>query len=223
MKSSVLIISCLLACALPLGADMGTAPKTVLTQGVSDMWDLTWNGRDEITYFGQWSTDLSTWSWFPGLEHGDGVRFFSFNSSTSKFFVRLHYTNIPTTDAELADFDNDGLGNLAEVTGGTSPMNPDSDFDGVKDGIDPLPLSSTDGDILNAADDDGDGLNNAQEKIAGTSPTLWDSDGDGVGDSADAFPLDPTRSSYGPPTVGDSSKPTVTLQSPINAILVSGP
>lgn len=223
MKSFVFTGSCLFACALPLGADMGTAPETALTQGSADTWDLTWSGKDEITYFTQLSTDLATWRWLPGIEYGGGLKFQTFTSSDSKSFVRLLYTHIPTTNAELADYDNDGFGNLTEVTLGTSPMNPDSDNDGVRDGIDPLPLSPADGDPLEASDDDGDGLNNAREKAMGTSPTLWDSDGDGVGDGADAFPLDPSRSSHGTLGGGGATKPTVTLQSPINAVLTAGP
>lgn len=38
------------------------------------------------------------------------------------------------------DFDNDGLTNLEEQTAGTNPTNPDTDFDGIPDGVDSNPL-----------------------------------------------------------------------------------
>ncbi len=113
-------------------------------------------------------------------------------------------------DAYL-DFDDDGLTNLEEFELGTHIHNPDSDFDGVRDGDDIEPTNSQyrddfDGDGLPDAwedanshdryqfdsgrDDDGDLFTSIQEYKAGTSIWLADSDGDGAIDSLDHFPLD---------------------------------
>ncbi len=72
-------------------------------------------------------------------------------------------------------------------------------------------------------DTDGDGVPDVLEIARGTSPTLWDSDGDGYSDAVDAFPLDPTRHDPPASVSGDNSKPLVTLDTPSNAIYVSGP
>ncbi len=70
---------------------------------------------------------------------------------------------------------------------------------------------------------DEDGLTVAQELALGTSPSLADTDGDGVNDNLDAFPLDPSRSVALSSTPGDTTKPTVTLLTPVSATYVSGP
>ena len=209
-----------------IAAEMGPVPQVSLTGGTSGSWNLAWNGRDELTYFSKWSTDLVVWNYLPGIEHGSGIKTPSFTSTSPRFFVRIFYTNIPTNDAELADFDLDGVGNLAELNLGIDPMDPDSDHDGIPDGIEISsggnPLSAADGDTLRAGDSDGDGLSDAIERLRGTSPTLWDSDGDGFGDATDLYPLDPSRHSR-LPILGDTTRPTVSLESPANAVLVSGP
>lgn len=207
-------------------AEMGPMPQVSLTSGTSGSWNLAWNGRAGLTYFSKWSTDLVVWSYLPGIEQGSGIKTPSFTSTSSKFFVRVFYTDIPTTDAELADFDLDGLGNLAELNLGIDPMNPDSDHDGIPDGIEISnsgnPLSTADGDALRAGDSDGDGVSDAVELLRGTSPTLWDSDGDGFSDATDLYPLDPSRHSR-LSVSGDIIRPTVSLESPASAVRVSGP
>jgi len=67
------------------------------------------------------------------------------------------------TATATGDPDGDGMTNLAEQDAGLIPTNPDSDGDGVSDGIDPAPLTATfhDGNVgpyggLNAAVDTGD-------------------------------------------------------------------
>lgn len=107
------------------------------------------------------------------------------------------------------DPDSDGLSNLGEYQHGTSPMNFDTDNDGISDGYEathtnanPLvftpPDQDLDGDGMGAlfeatyglnvdvndggGDLDGDGLTNYQEFIQGTEPQLADADGDGLND-----------------------------------------
>lgn len=70
---------------------------------------------------------------------------------------------------------------------------------------------------------DADGLDEAQEAALGTSPVLDDTDGDGVNDNLDAFPLDPDRWDPASSTPGDTTSPTVTIQTPAGATQVSGP
>ena len=221
-------ITCAMLCCvfLPAFAEMAPQPQPYLVPGSSNTWSLDWDGVPERTYFTKWSFDLKNWFYTTNVEYGPGVNHTPFNSSSTKFFVRLLYTEVPTNNAELADFDFDGLGNLAELALGTDPLDADSDHDGIIDGVEVSnggdPLSNVDGDPLRAVDSDGDGVSDAVELARGTSPTLWDSDGDGFGDADDEFPLDPSRHTS-PPTAGDTTKPTVTLESPANSIFVSGP
>jgi len=91
----------------------------------------------------------------------------------------------PTDMADAAmDCDGDGLTNLQEFQRGTSPINPDSDGDGVSDGaevnrmVNGMPAPT---DPLNA-DTDGDGLADGAEATLGTDPLLSDTDGDGFSD-----------------------------------------
>lgn len=227
MKRFALTGLVLLACVSRMGADMAPQPQVSLTAGMSGSWNFEWEGVVERTYFSQWSMDLVTWTYFQDIEHGPGLKPSSFNSETSKYFVRLCYTDIPTSDPELADFDLDGLGNRAELDIGTDPLDSDSDHDGISDGAEISgagdPLSDTDGDVLRKLDSDGDGVSDAVELLRGTSPTLWDSDGDGFNDLADVFPLNPMLHDHPSATSGDITKPAVTLETPANATFVSGP
>lgn len=88
-----------------------------------------------------------------------------------------------------ADFDTDGdrLGDLDEPRYGTNPDDPDTDDDGLLDGVELIatlnPLDPTDA----TRDFDGDGLTNAAEIALGTNVRSRDTDADGLND-----PVEPT-------------------------------
>ena len=93
------------------------------------------------------------------------------------------------------DKDNDGLSNLNEYLKGTDPTNPDTDADGLKDGVETntgvwTSSNDTGTDPLNP-DTDGDGLPDGVEtntgifvnsNNTGTNPLLKDTDSDGFYD-----------------------------------------
>lgn len=123
---------------------------------------LTWWGKADRTYFVQQSYDLIHWAYVPVVRSGAGaVDGLNFTCTDTRQFWRLKYTDMSTgvLSAEEADFDGDGLSNLAEVTGGTDygktdPFLMDSDNDGVSDkqeideGTDPTSASSNSTTIL---------------------------------------------------------------------------
>jgi hypothetical protein len=108
----------------------------------------------------------------------------------------------------LDDTDNDGIPDILEDMNNngvvdeneTDPGDPDTDDDGLLDGIeiddsdgyttDPLD-PDTDGDFLldGTEDSNGNGRVDGNE----TDPNLADTDGDGVSDLDDRYPLDPDR------------------------------
>ncbi len=92
----------------------------------------------------------------------------------------LHFKSLDETAA--GDPDTDGLTNAEEFVAGTSPVNPDTDGDGVSDG-DEVKIHFTD--PLNP-DTDGDGLSDGDEvNLYHTNPLLADSDGDGYSDAVE--------------------------------------
>ncbi len=115
------------------------------------------------------------------------------------------------SDAE-GDADNDGLTNLREYQLGTLPNNPDTDGDGLKDGVETntgiwVSADDTGTDPRNV-DSDGDGLPDGVEtntgtfvnaQDTGTDPNKPDTDGDTVPDSVEvAFGTDPNDKSDSP-------------------------
>ena len=151
--------------------------------GSNEIWRFKWWGKAGRTYFIQHSENLlESWQWVPVIESGDdSVKEWGFTTSGDRFFTRLKSSDIPTTNAEWADFDGDGVSNLDELQQGTDPFSAaDQDGNGLPDDWETKYFGSTGQSA--SADPDGDGLTNAQELAAGTDPTKADTDNDGVVD-----------------------------------------
>ena len=80
---------------------------------------------------------------------------------------------------DMEDYDEDGLNTVEEKNNNTNALLPDSDYDGVNDGIEVNQLLS---DPLKE-DTDGDGLLDGQEYTMGLNPNASDTDGNGIPDS----------------------------------------
>ncbi|MFO0558654.1 MAG: hypothetical protein U0269_11625 [Polyangiales bacterium] len=115
------------------------------------------------------------------------------------------------------DSDMDGIPNLDEVRIGSDPMNPDTDGDGLRDGLEVgagpgFALIDTDGDMrpnFNDVDDDGDGVNTADELGAGGAMSPRNTDamvpaGQGTSDMLPDY-LDPDDDGDGIPTATERS------------------
>lgn len=120
----------------------------------------------------------------------------SFEISIEEGVQNLTMSDLTWSDAGL-DADLDGLPNLNEILNESDAFNPDSDGDGIEDGVDAFPLNSSesfdfDGDGLGDnkdSDIDNDGLSNSEEAELGTDPVIADTDGDSLLDGADNCPI----------------------------------
>ena len=90
----------------------------------------------------------------------------------------------------FADFDEDGLSNLIEIQLGTAFDNPDTDGDGLSDGLE-VNIYGTN---PLATDTDEDGLRDGEE-INKTNPLAADTDGDGLDDGLEVvtYKTDPLK------------------------------
>ncbi len=123
------------------------------------------------------------------------------------------------TDWQHPDTDRDGVDDGLEVSLGMNPRVPDSDqlwgdlnHDGLIDSI-----GAQLGHPPDQMDDDGDGVSNADELLMCTNVLRSDTDGDGVPDNTDVFPHDPLVSAL-PTNPLDVTAPVITLTSPWYAI-----
>ncbi len=118
----------------------------------------------------------------------------------------------PAVNDAAQDLDNDGLTNLAEYELGTKANDPDSDGDGLKDGVETntgifVDLGNTGTNPLKA-DTDEDGLKDGAEtntgnfvnaQNTGTNPLVVDTDADGFGDGVEVREgFNPTSSASTP-------------------------
>lgn len=180
MKKTFVILGVLQALLLGAFAQSAADPleKAYLEHDeANQILRLKWWGRSGRTYFILHSDDLVYWNSFPVIETGaDAVMEYGVAytpTPSSKLFLRVKSTTIPTTDPNGDDFDSDGVSNLAEIQMGLDPLNTDSDGDGMSDGweiahgLDPLSNDTS-------LDPDGDGFSNITEYLAGTNPQVAD-------------------------------------------------
>jgi len=156
-------------------------PSASVTPRGANNYDIDWAGVAGRSYFMQFSTDLVNWNYAPSMDYGAGAHRRETNSNSDKLlFIRLPYVDDPSINslaaAEAADFDHDGISNLAELTSAhpTDPFNSaepsDSDNDGmpnaweVRYGLNPTNPADA------AADANGDGITNLQSFLNGISP-----------------------------------------------------
>jgi hypothetical protein len=205
--SCISILTSSLSTAQQNGVDQDSE---IITTPAGDHF-LRWYGHAGRSYFIQVSDHddpLGKWNWAPLIEGGaDGYIEHLIGGTASKAFVRLKYTSLtpgPNETLDTADFDQDGLSNLSEISppppllskDATDPLNPDSDNDGLTDGyerdngLDPNDPGTGDPDKGPNGDPDNDGLTNTEEQALGTNPKNAHSDSDSLNDGEDAVPLD---------------------------------
>jgi hypothetical protein len=93
-----------------------------------------WNGFPGRTYFLQVSHDLKTWIYLDTIRSGAGeVLQQGLQCNAEKYFARLQFTDIPTTNPHTDDFDGDGWSNAEEIVLGGNPLSNDTDGDGYSD------------------------------------------------------------------------------------------
>lgn len=189
MKLRLLHFSALAVCSAAVG--QSTENLQIENLPTADAFKLSWDGLQGNTYFIQQSQNLTDWNYIPIIESGDGNTIeYGFQSSTNKLFLRLVYTDQPTSDPENDDFDGDGVTNINELLiSNTDPFvvdnvfdfENDADGDGLSDsyeienGLDPNDPTDADQDA------DGDGISNYQEFLDGTDPQQDQSGGAGGG------------------------------------------
>lgn len=146
----------------PISAELDPQPQVAFTQAAPGTFAADWEGLAGRTYFMQWSLDLESWHYAPFIDFGDGMHSRGLDSSSDKFFFRLHYGDFPEItsldEARNADFDGDGLSNIFEVTYGYDPFQATSTIDGPDASLDP----------------DGDGMTNTTENVMALNPMVKD-------------------------------------------------
>ena len=101
------ICACVLVLSFSAIAQPVEQPKPSL-ENAPNGWSLNWEGVSGRTYFVQWSNDLKNWNYYPVIKSGTGVPAgYGLNIDNDQVFLRLKYSDIPTNDAYLADFDDD--------------------------------------------------------------------------------------------------------------------
>ena len=153
-------------------------PQPQLLPGTGGTWNVQWLGIQGRSYFLQASDDLVSWHYAPLIEAGnDEIIEYETGALGSRHFLRLAYVNQTASNLDTADFDDDDLGNLAEINvHHTDPLKQDTDEDGMPDGweinhgLDPNDNGSISFVNGPSGDKDGDGIPNFQEFQGGTDP-----------------------------------------------------
>ena len=143
---------------------------------------IRWQGKLGRTYFIMVSDPadhLRVWHYAPNMEGGNNLEIsHEVDGTADKGFFRLLYTDQPTIDPYLADFDNDGVSNVFEVEEiGSDPFNSasvgaDTDNDGMPDwweslyGLDPNDPSDANGYLV------ADGVTNLIKYKTGRNPLV---------------------------------------------------
>lgn len=178
-KLSALFAPAFLAVATLSSAQQPQSPPALAPATLST-WDLSWLSVDGRSYFFLVGDSLSLWNYGLGTALGDGENLeWGFESNSPRFFVRLKYTDFPTTNPDLEDFDGDGIPSLVElVATGTDPLafnaNVDSDGDGLNDAWEIHywgNITAQNG----AGDPDLDGLTNKEEFDLASNPKVSES------------------------------------------------
>ena len=81
-----------------------------------------------------------------------------------------------------ANADGDDVVYVRKVFYLTDPLNPDSDDDGLLDGVDAAPLDPS---LSESLDTDGDGIADAYDTFPEDASEATDNDSDGIGDNTD--------------------------------------
>lgn len=136
------------------------------TDPVNGLFQLSWAGRLDNTYFIQHTTELShniQWDYAPIMEVGDGSDiFFGGTSNTTKAFFRFVRIDDPYVD----DFDSDNVDNWNELLQATDPLSWSDDNNNLLPEDWELFYGVTDP----AADADTDSYTNLLEFQYGTNP-----------------------------------------------------
>lgn len=219
MKS--LFAALFLTCLAALG--QGEQDITLLKPVGNGPWRAEWPDVNKRTYFLLGSTNLLDWEYFNYVELGNGMTPPSPLSAefttalfanvpnlnidlnlSERFFTKVRYSdalvNQANPNANLADFDRDGIKNRDEVgTFHTDPFLWDTDGDGLEDlweiqnGLSPRDDGSTN--PINGAggDPDGDTIINIEEywNFTPANAAGGNADNDGVPDVIDAAPINP--------------------------------
>lgn len=108
----------------------------VVKQSGGSAYTLQWWGKQGRSYFLEQSPDLVNWTYAPVVFGGAAqVSGLGLNTTAERLFWRLRHTDAQNGgNAQLADFDSDGVSNLDEVTTGQNPFgNTDGDSNGLPD------------------------------------------------------------------------------------------